>query len=258
MKHPSARHSESSSFTLIELLIVIAIIAILAAMLLPALNKARERAKTTTCLNQLKQAGSACILYANDYQSVFLSRGRNASGSGALPYSKYLIELKYLPSHKVTENGETLSISEVLYCPSVSQRIAPSESGGQLLWRVYGIPQYNYNCPAELGTFVKKVNNWIFYVLPRMRKPSGTILMTDSGSDNTKGDRAGLPWADIHLRYSQPNGLCMYLRHNNQANAVFFDGHASADNAAGYRLNPSITAGVQHFIGADNVYFKLD
>ena len=92
MKHSSARHSESRSFTLIELLIVIAIIAILAAMLLPALNKARERAKTTTCLNQLKQAGSACILYANDYQSVFLARGRKVGG--ALPYSYFLIKLK--------------------------------------------------------------------------------------------------------------------------------------------------------------------
>lgn len=258
MKHSSARHSESRSFTLIELLIVIAIIAILAAMLLPALNKARERAKTTTCLNQLKQAGSACILYANDYQSVFLARGRNASGSGALPYSKYLIQLKYLPSHKVTVKGETVSISEVLYCPTVSQRVTPSEGGGQLLWRVYGIPQYNYNCPAEQGNFVKQVNKWIFYVLPRAKKPSGTILMTDSGGDTTKGEAAGLQHADIHLRYSTPGGLCMYLRHNNQANAVFFDGHASADNAAGYRLTPSLSAGVQHFIGADNVYFKLD
>lgn len=159
MKHSSARHSESRSFTLIELLIVIAIIAILAAMLLPALNKARERAKTTTCLNQLKQAGSACILYANDYQSVFLARGRKVGG--ALPYSYFLIKLKYLPSHKVTVKTETVSISEVLYCPSVSQRIAPSDGGEHMLWRVYGIPQYNYNCPAEQGNFVKKVNNWI-------------------------------------------------------------------------------------------------
>ena len=70
---------KKSTFTLIELLVVIAIIAILAAMLLPALNQARDRAKAVTCVSNEKQILSFLILYAND-NNDFLPLGVEMCG----------------------------------------------------------------------------------------------------------------------------------------------------------------------------------
>ena len=78
-------------FTLIELLVVITIIAILAAMLLPALGAARDQAKAISCINSVKQYGMAGLLYSNDFNGMLPVQ------IGSTPTFPYLVDGKYLP-----------------------------------------------------------------------------------------------------------------------------------------------------------------
>lgn len=153
MAEPEFRQ-ESKDFTLIELLVVIAIIAILASMLLPALNRAREVAKLSSCTSKHKQLATGMILYSNDYDD-FLPTKYMISKSGTDMTWVGLI-LPYVS----TSTKLILPKNPLFKCPG--DRRIPTSSN--VWWSSYG---------AYTGVLGLKLNQF--------DNPSRSIMIGDYG-----------------------------------------------------------------------------
>ena len=193
-------------FTLIELLVVIAIIAILAAILFPVFARAREKARQSSCLSNVKQLGLAVMMYTQDYDERLPLQYHN---SGSLPASTLLApggrSVWYVYIEPYLKNRE------ILACPSQTQEyfyVQDDSASMQVTDPVLGYG-WNYNF-----CYVQPVK------LAQISEPASVVVICEQSGALPYGR-----WFN-QADAGSKNFVWDYDRHNGGANYAFCDGHS--------------------------------
>jgi len=245
-------------FTLVELLVVIAVIAILAAMLLPALGRAREQARSSNCKSNLKQLALACLMYINDYDHLCIAGTRMydpcSQQTEDFPWPVMLVWAGYVemdfggwckpmileknpfvcPTEMPKLAGRDIDLHGVItsYCGNeqvIGSAAWAGYSPSERRWYMWGNEDTG---PADMifhcvGPWLRKVE--------RFANPSKTFLLTDcdllywyhQGTVDMPGNAKYFKSLKTFSLYDQRQGMFDF-RHNGMANFCFLDGHVEA------------------------------
>ena len=246
----------TAGFTLIELLVVIAIIAILAAMLMPALSKAREAAKASNCLSNLKQCVQAQQMYAGDSDGLIAMINKNKSADdpaiGRSTWMGALISFKY-----------TTSTPSLFCCPSRPGESSQMGGDGEIY---YGYGMYSRNIGSDLSQtmyyrpiYVGPATGTLTHAYLNT-KPIVNASTVGIIFDNW-GNSSNVPQRQCHaLDRSWLNFAAPSARHSGRISIAFADGHTAALTPAQfyadcYRYN---TRDYNHTTNKNWFYFYND
>lgn len=208
---------KKSGFTLIELLVVIAIIAILAAILFPVFAQAREKARTISCLSNMKQLGTAFTMYLQDYDEIVLPRYSACPSTGPAPTPN-------APTLWTNTIQPYVKNKQVFVCPSAIN----SKFGDTWNTRSYVSIGYNQTISGWYYITADGCGSMILPSLASIVAPSKNVMFADSVSGDLSAGNRGYLFGNsgMNVPYTTTAVGSFSARHTEGSNLGFFDGHA--------------------------------